>query len=75
VDLVDVIVDDLGFEALGVLLEALHQVGALHAVGVRRPVVDVGGRHELPALRDPGEQDWAQVGARGVHRGGVARRT
>ena len=31
VDRVDVVEDDLGVEALGVLLEALHQLRALHA--------------------------------------------
>ena len=52
----DVVEDDLGLEALGVLLEARHQLGALHAVGIGRPVVDVGRRHQLPALRQTGDQ-------------------
>ena len=68
----DLVEDHLGLEALGVLLEALHQVRALHAVGVGRPVVDVGGGHELAALRDAGDQHRAQVGAGGVDRGGIA---
>ena len=69
---VDVIEDDLGLEALGVLLEARHQVGALHAVGVGRPVVDVGRRHQLPALREAGDQHRLEVRARRVYCGGVA---
>jgi hypothetical protein len=36
-----------------VLLEALHEVGTQHAVRVGRPVVDLGGGHELAALREP----------------------
>ena len=69
---VDVVEDELGVEALGVLLEARHQVGPLHAVGVRRPVVDVGGRHQLAALRETGDQHGLQIGARRVYCGGVA---
>ena len=63
---------DLGVEALGVLLEARHQLRALHAVGVGGPVVDVGRGHQLAALREPGDQHRLQVGARGVYCGGVA---
>ena len=74
VDRVDVVEDDLGVEALGVLQEALHQVRALHAVDVGRPVVDVGGGHQLAALRDAGDQHRLEVGAGGVDRGGVAGR-
>jgi len=62
----------LGLEALGVLLEALHQLRALHAGGVGGPVVHVGGGHQLPALRQAGDQYRLQVGARRVHRGRVA---
>ena len=58
---------DLGVEALGVLLEARHQLRPLDAVGVRRPVVDVGGRHQLAALREAGDQHGLEVGARGVY--------
>jgi hypothetical protein len=72
VDLVDVVEDDLGLEALGVLQEALHQLGALHAVDVGRPVVHLGGRHQLAALRDAGDQQRMQVGPGRVDGGGVA---
>jgi hypothetical protein len=71
---VDVVEDDLGVEALGVLLEARHQVGALHAVGVGRPVVHVGGGHQLAALGQAGDEQRLQVGAGGVDGGGVAGR-
>ena len=66
-DGVDLIEDDFGLESLGVLLETRHQIGTLNAVGIGRPVVDVGGRHELAALRETGDEHRAQVGARSVY--------
>jgi hypothetical protein len=51
-----------------VLLEARHQVRALHAVGIGGPVVDVGRGHQLSARRETGDEDRMQVRARGVHR-------
>ena len=74
IDLVDVVEDDLGLEALGVLQKALHQVRALHAVHVSGPVVHFGGGHQLPALRHAGDQHGVQVGTRSVNGGGVAGR-
>mmetsp|Transcript_42323 Transcript_42323/g.99391 ORF Transcript_42323/g.99391 Transcript_42323/m.99391 type:complete len:275 (-) Transcript_42323:708-1532(-) len=74
VDRVDVIEHDLRLEALGVLLEALHQLRALHAHHVGRPVVDFGGRHQLAALGHAGDQRGLQVGAGGIDRRGVAGR-
>jgi hypothetical protein len=68
---VDVIGDHLGFKALGMPAEALHEIGALHAFGVGRPVVDVGGGHQLAALRDTGDQHRPEVRARGIYRRGV----
>ena len=41
---------DLGAEALGLLLKAFHELGALDAVDGGGPVVDFGGRHELTAV-------------------------
>jgi len=69
---VDVIEDDLRVETLGMLLEALHQFRALHAVRVGRPVVHLGGGHQLPALRHAGDQHRIEVGACGIHGGGVS---
>ena len=46
--------------------------GPEHAVGVGGPVVDLGGGHQLAALREPGDQHGLQVGARGVDCRGVA---
>ena len=71
---VNMVVDEFGVEALGVLLEAGHQIRPLDAHGVGRPVVDVGGGHQLAAGSQPGDDHRLQVGAGGVDRGGVAGR-
>src|SRR6218665_572068 len=71
---VDVVKDDLRFEALGVLQKALHQVRALHAIGIGGPVVHIGGGHQLAALGQAGDQHRVQVGAGGIDRCRVARR-
>lgn len=70
----DVVEDDLGLEALGVGLHARHQVRAHQAVGVTRPVVHLGGGHQLAALLQAGDDDRLQVGAGGVDGGGPAGR-
>jgi hypothetical protein len=72
IDRVDVIEDDLGLEALGVAPHPLHQVRSLNAVGVARPVVHVGRRHQLASLFQSSDEDRAQVGACGVDGRGVA---
>ena len=72
IHLVDVVHHDLGVEALGVLAHALHQPRAGEAVRVARPVVDLGGGHQLAALFHAGEQQRLAIGARGVDGGGIA---
>jgi len=67
--------DDLGVEALGVLLEACHQVRTLDAVGIRGPVIDVGGGHQLATLGEAGDQHGLQIGARCIDSRRVAGRT
>jgi hypothetical protein len=71
---VNVIEDDLRVEALGMLLEPRHQIRPLNAVGIGRPVIDVGGGHQLAALGETGDQYRLQVGAGGVHRSRIAGR-
>ena len=71
---VDVVKNDFGFETLCVLQKALHQFRALHAVDVGRPVVHLGGGHELAALGHAGDQHRVQIGARGVDGSGVTGR-
>ena len=72
---VNLVEDDLGLEALGVQLKPRHQVRALNAGSIGRPVVDVGSRHELSALREARDEHRPQVGARSVYCGGEPRRT
>ncbi|CRO09859.1 DNA segregation ATPase FtsK/SpoIIIE [Pseudomonas aeruginosa] len=62
----NVVEDDLGLEALGVLLHPLHQCRAGQAVGIARPVVDLGGGGQLAAGLHAGDQQRLEVGARGV---------
>ena len=57
------------------LRSVVHQVGAHDAVGEAGEVLDVGGVHQRAAGGDRAlEHQRRQVGARGVDRGGVARR-
>ena len=70
---VDVVVDDLGAEALGLLLHLGHEVRAHDALGEAGEVLDVGGVHQLAAGLDrAGDQQRFEVGARGVDGRGVA---
>jgi hypothetical protein len=68
---VDVVEDDFGIEAAGMGFEARHQLRALDAVGIGRPVVDFGRRHQLAALGHAGDQHRLEVGAGGIDGGGV----
>jgi hypothetical protein len=45
------------------LQKALHEFGTLHALDIARPVVHLGGCHELASLRDTGDQEGLKVGA------------
>jgi hypothetical protein len=74
VDGIDVIEDDLGFKALGVLFHALHQRRAGQAVDIARPVVDFGGGGQLTASLHAGDQQWLEVGTGGIDRGAVTGR-
>lgn len=67
----NVIKNDLRVETFGVFQEACHQVGALHAIRVGRPVVYFGGGHQLATLRHAGNQHRIEVGARSIHGGGI----
>ena len=72
VDPVDVDVDHLRPEALGLGAHRGHQLGALDAVLEARVVLDVAGEHQLAAGRRAGEHDRLEVGPCGVDRGGQA---
>jgi hypothetical protein len=71
---VNVVEDDLGFEAAGVGFETCHQFGALDTVGIGRPVVDFGRRHQLAALGEAGDEQRLQIGAGSINGGGIAGR-
>ena len=47
---VDMVENDLRIEALGVFKEAFHQLRALHAQRIGRPIVHIGCSRQLPAL-------------------------
>ena len=70
VDAVGVGGDELGAEALGLLAELRHELGAHDPVGEAGVVLDVGREHELAAGADALDDERVQVGARGVDRGG-----
>ena len=74
INAVDVVVNHLGAEALGVGEKARHQIRPLHAVGIGRPVVHFGGVHQLAAVRQAGNQRRLQIGAGGVNGGGITGR-
>src|SRR5690606_36374271 len=69
---VDMVEHRLGLEALGVRLHACHQVRTHQPVRVPRPVVDLGGGHQLAAHLQPGHHDRLEVGAGSVDGGGAA---
>src|SRR6478736_3336925 len=72
-DTIDVVVDELRAETLRVTLHALHELGALDALVVAGPVVDIRRRGHLSADLDSGDQYGLERRARGVDSGGVAR--
>ena len=58
--------DEPGAEALGLLAEPRHQLGAHDAVGEAGVVLDVGGEHELAAGGEALDDERREVRARGV---------
>src|SRR3546814_20470221 len=62
----DMVVDEVGFEALGVFLHARHQVRAHQAFDVSRPVVDFSGRHQLATDFKARDQRRLEIGARRI---------
>jgi hypothetical protein len=75
VHLGDVVGDQLGAEALGLLAQVVHQLRAHDAVGEAGEVLDVGRVHQRPAGGDGAlEHQRRQVGAREVDGRRVAGR-
>ena len=71
----DVVMDESRVEPFRVPAHAFHQVRPLHAFGVARPVVDIGGGGHLAADLDSGDQHRREVGPGRIDGGGVAGRT
>ena len=67
-----VVPQHLGAELLGLLLQALHELRALDAVGEAGEVLHLGGVHQRTAGGDgPGDDEGRQAGTGRVDRGGV----
>ena len=60
--------------AFDMLLHPGHQVRALQPLDIPRPVVDIGGQHQLAALLHAGDEEQVEVGPGGVDGGGITRR-
>src|SRR4051794_14943388 len=74
IDLAYMVGDNFRSDMLGLLLHLLHQPGTLDDVGETRIVLHVGRDRQLAAGLDAQDQGGVQHGARGINRGGVARR-
>ena len=70
IDAVEVAELDTRAETLGLLLELLHQLEAIDALGKTGEVLDRAGGGEQPAGLRAGEDERGKIGARGVDRGG-----
>ena len=57
---------------LGLLLDVLHQHGAVDAFGKAREVFDQRGERELAAGLVSGDNQWFQIGSRGIDGGGIS---
>ena len=56
IDPIDVVEHDVGVESFGVAAHAFHERRALQVFDIARPVVHIGGGHELAALLQAGDQ-------------------
>jgi len=69
---VNLVENHFGTEPGGVFFKSRHQIRPHDPVGIGWPVINVGGGHELTALRHPGNQHRIEVGAGGINRRGIA---
>ncbi len=74
-DPIDVVEHDVGIEAFCVTAHALHQRRALQMLDVAGPIVHIGGRHELAALFQAGDEQGMAIRPRRVNGGGITCRT
>lgn len=68
----DILILHLSTEAAGLLLQVVHEVGALNALREAREVLHLGGVHQLASGgHRAGEHDRVELGARRVDGSGV----
>ena len=75
VDCGDIGGDQFGPKMLGLLAQRLHQLRALNSFSETRKVLDHRGPHESATVLGAFEHQRVEVGARGVDRRGVPRRS
>ena len=71
---VNVVEEDFGIESLGMFLHALHQGGALQALDIPRPIVDISRGHQLATLGETGDHGRLEIGAGRINRSRVSGR-
>jgi hypothetical protein len=71
---VNVIIEDLSVEPLGVPEHAVHEIRPLQPLNVTGPIINIGSCHELATLFDARDDDRIEVGARRVNCRGVPSR-
>ncbi len=72
---VDVVEHHVRIEALGMPAHAVHELRPLQVLDVARPVIDIGGGHELATLLESGDQERFAIGARRIHGRGISGRS
>ena len=74
VGFVDMVIDDLGVEALRMAQHSVHQLGSLQTFDITRPIVDVGCGHQLSTLFDASDHNRVKIGTRRIDGGRIASR-
>ena len=75
IDAADMVENDLGFKFCGMRVHALHQQRTGEIVRIAWPVFHFRRGGQLTAFFHPGDQHRLQVGACGIDRRGVSRRS
>src|SRR5713226_263667 len=69
--LINMVKYNFGFKSLDMEAHAVHEVGALQALDVAGPVVNISRSHQLAALLQAGDQHRLEVSPRGIEGGGI----
>ena len=75
IDPIDMVEHDLGVESFRMAAHALHQRGSLQMLDIARPIVHIGGGHELAALLQAGDQHRIAIRPGRIDGRGVACRS